>query len=409
MHKPLLFYCSFCATFLTVRVAGVWDATFESTFPAEEACTAIVATSGSVYVGTWNGTVLQWTPGGGWSYMFDPNSTTAGGPIFYLGLWGGFLYAGGSFTVGLNVGQPLTLNHIAKININTGELSSVGGGLSGYARLRTMIVAQSESKYRGDFLYVGGVFDLAGGQAMNNVASYNGIDWSDLAGGLPISPPSQVTDGVHNLVVITTTSKRHQVLAGGRFDLGPNVAIFTESGTGGVWQPAGIGVGDVILDSNHNCDASFVQGFDTYVTKAVRKGNDAYLMLFDATHVNGYYQAPPCPPGPGYSPCGCPLGWSTAKLSIPMPNSLGLWDGGQGWSNVQIFEIWSNGISIFAYADFLPFGGSPTTIATYNGFYGLWSDLTVGGLDQGFSPGPNSMAVSSLGLFLATQRPKRWQ
>jgi hypothetical protein len=381
-----------CATF-----AG-WDNSFESGFPPSETCRSILATSTTVYVGTEQGRLLKWTPAQGWSFL---TSNFVVGPIRFLGLYGGSLYIGGDFIWGYNSGQWVELNKVARFDFTTGQFSTLGGGISG--TLRTMVVVSTGSRYREDFLYVGGFLSQAGGNSIRNIAAWNGNDWYDLQGGLNVTSPPKPTDGVHSIVVYTGGSK-HRVLVAGRFDLSPNVALFTEYSSGGSWTPAGSGLRVAGYDEYDNCQLKTWQGLETHGKNMVRLGSRAFMNTFETSWVNGFYE----PVGCGNCLCGYDCSYlSYATASITTPYDLSIWDGGHGWINVELWSMWSNGSQIYAYADIAPFDGFYNTIAVYSS--GTWIDLTHGGVTGGFFEGPNSMATSSLGLFLATDTPKRWQ
>ncbi len=383
--------------YTSVTALAGWDTSFSSAFPPDKSCASILATADTVYVGTDDGSLLKWTPGAGWSYL-TPNLVN--GPIRFIGIYAGQFFIGGDFSTGYNGGDWVTLNNVAQVNLSNGQFIALGNGVVGV--LRTMVVAPDDSKYRGDFLYVGGYLSQAGGQPIAHIAAWNGWDWYNLEGGLP-SSHWYTTDGVHSMVV-DRFSRKHELIVVGRFDVGPNVSKFVESSDGGTWTPVGTGFQICGYDPYDNCVFKVYQGRATYAHNAVKLGTNVYMQTFETSWVNGYFILDPCPE----CTCGAAArGFDFAKLGIRNPTTLTVWT----WqSGPAISSIWSDGNQMYAYADFPPYQTVAPfdTVALYSS--GVWVDLTGGGLEGlGICEGPNSMGKSTLGLFLATSVPRRWQ
>jgi hypothetical protein len=168
------------------------------------------------YIARWNGTTLQ-PLGGGLRLSYDEADVRA------LAVYNNELYAAGEFD--LAGGQPA--NGIARWNgatwspVGTG-LQRVGSGTPGYGRALHV--------YNGS-LIVGGEFDRAGGAVVDNIARWNGSNWSAM--GIGSFAP------VYALETFGT-----QLIAAGQFQLGSGVAMpgawdgFSWSALGG--NPAGI-------------------------------------------------------------------------------------------------------------------------------------------------------------------------
>lgn len=104
----------------------------------------------------------------------------------------GVLYAGGNFT---QAGTANNVNNIAKWDGT--QWSKLGSGLSGVTNtLVAAIATDSQSN-----LYAGGAFSIAGGNSANNIAKWDGTQWSVLSGGVSDSVISIVVDGSDNLYV----------------------------------------------------------------------------------------------------------------------------------------------------------------------------------------------------------------
>jgi len=91
------------------------------------------------------------------------------GSVTGLAVYGGYVYAGGSFT---NAGG-VAVNHIARWNGSCWD--PMGSGVNG--RVRDIVV------HLGD-VYAGGSFTTAGGNTANHIAKWDGSSWSALGSGV---------------------------------------------------------------------------------------------------------------------------------------------------------------------------------------------------------------------------------
>jgi trimeric autotransporter adhesin len=109
----------------------------------------------------------NWTGMGGYAGAAGPvNATAVDGS--------GNLYIGGEFTA---VGD-LPVNYIAKWNgTNWSALGTGLQGTNGWANVYALMVSGSD-------LYAAGRFTMAGGVAANNIAKWNGTNWSALGSGI---------------------------------------------------------------------------------------------------------------------------------------------------------------------------------------------------------------------------------
>src|SRR5690606_27508961 len=118
------------------------------------------------------------------------------GPGLYVGGW--FHTAGGQTTPGV-------------ARWSGSAWSSVGAGLDFPASQPLVNSFVQFDDGSGSALYVGGVFELAGGQSARNIAKWNGTTWSHVGSGLGAGG-----DWVNALSVFDDGSAE-TLIAGGRF------------------------------------------------------------------------------------------------------------------------------------------------------------------------------------------------
>jgi hypothetical protein len=177
-------------------------------------------------IASWNGTT--WTPLGTGinelpvgNYYYD---------VVALAVYNNELYAAGSFDTAGN----MPANNIAKWN--GASWAPVGGGVKGYvvsgvdtaqARIDAMTV------YNGE-LYVAGNFYSAGGVVVNNIAKWNGSNWSAVGTGIG-------TNSGNTLTALTTWNGL--LYAGGHFShAGSLPATNIASWNGSTWAALGAGL-----------------------------------------------------------------------------------------------------------------------------------------------------------------------
>ncbi len=129
---------------------------------------------------------------GTWSNYFSPG---VDGNVYSIVVSGSNVYVGGSFA---NSGTT-ALSCIASYNTGTIEWSSLGSGMSG---TNQAVYAISLS---GSNIYAGGVFDHAGGVSANNIAEWDGSNWTALG------------NGVLSTVNTVSVAQQRYVYAGGSF------------------------------------------------------------------------------------------------------------------------------------------------------------------------------------------------
>ncbi len=189
-------------------------------------------------IAKWNGT--KWSAlGGGVSRTNPPSSYAA---VYSIAVVGTDVYIGGNFdTVGC-----ISANGIARWDGNA--WSAVGGGVSGGSVNPGTVYALALD---GTDLYVGGSFTQAGTTSANNIAKWDGSNWSALGSG--------VDGGANPPYVKAVAAKNGQVYVGGTISTAGGVSaagIARWDGTN--WLPLASGFTGSI-------NAISVEGSDVYV------------------------------------------------------------------------------------------------------------------------------------------------
>lgn len=181
-------------------------------------------------IAMWNGS--KWSAVGGGVTMVE-GGTPDLGEVYALAYGNNTLYAGGYF----NRAGGKTVNYVAQY-VN-GEWSGLGSGV----RLEDFSTDTPINAllFRSGVLYVGGNFTAAGGKPIDLLASWDGANWSEVAGGIP----DEGFDQVYALA-----SAPSGLVAGGLFRIiadkrVDNVALLA----GGEWQALGQGIADDFGDA----------------------------------------------------------------------------------------------------------------------------------------------------------------
>jgi len=150
--------------------------------------------------------------------------------FFDDGFSGGALYAAGDF---LNAGGVPATGIARWDGVSWSALDS-GIELVGNYRVFALAVYDDG---RGEALYAGGYFYVAGGTAVNGLGRWNGYSWSAVGGG--VSPPIVLSLNVFD----DGFDARPALYAGGHFDLAGGLdAASVARWNGAYWSPLGEGI-----------------------------------------------------------------------------------------------------------------------------------------------------------------------
>jgi len=189
------------------------------------------------YIARWDGT--QWHPftSGGQSGMGPVQNNME---VIALTVYDGDLIAGGRFiTAG---GQ--TVNHIARWDGMQWHPFIAGGQTGvGVLGVSTFQAVASLTVYDGD-LIVGGRLQTAGGQTVNRIARWDGSEWHPLASGGQIGMSGGDNTQVHALTVWN-----YNLIASGRFTTAGGQTVNNIARWNGYsWQPFVIGCDPIGVD-----------------------------------------------------------------------------------------------------------------------------------------------------------------
>ncbi len=157
----------------------------------------------------------------------------------------GLLYAGGSFTTA--GGNPA--NYIAVWNGS--DWLPVGNGIGNNSAVFAIAIDGANN------VYAGGSFSIAGGVSANNIAFFNGFGWTSVGIGI-----NNGTDNVVKAIEVSPTTGR--VYVGGDFEVAGgqvvnHIAIYDGAGS---WFPIpGAGLGSVGVNNHVNAISIVQVGF----------------------------------------------------------------------------------------------------------------------------------------------------
>jgi trimeric autotransporter adhesin len=256
---------------LQSAVIGTWDTQFGLPFPgvAGDVYALAIDGNGNVYVGGRFSAVggvninvsnvARYNPNSGtWDNLGGGVTSSGGGfvAVYALAVSGNDVYVGGIFN---QAGGSSGFNNVARYNPNSGTWDNLGGGVS-FGGSGGQVNALAVS---GNDVYMGGFFDQAGGSSgFNNVARYNPNSgtWDNLGGGVTSS-------GGGFVAVYALAVSGNDVYVGGIFNQAGSVSannVARYNPNSGTWDNLGGGV------------TSSGGGFAAVYALAV-SGNDVYV------------------------------------------------------------------------------------------------------------------------------------
>lgn len=360
--------------FFSVVLAGLgytqswtWDTSF-STNGINGLVTGLAVYGGNVYAGgTFNNAggvgannIARWD-GSSWS----PLGSGVNNHVREIVVNGHDVYVGGNFTTA--GGNPA--NHIAKWNILTNSWSTLNGGVDG----KVYAIAVSNFK-----VYVGGDFQHAGGSTVvNNIAVYDILTgtWSALGDGITfagtICDDYEILTGWSDAIVYDILMKADGVFVGGKFnkagsvDDANNIALWN----GSIWKSRGSGIQPYYI-------WQFVLSLATNWTN-IFAGTSAIFEGMDGLYGDLFFAEV--------------FKWSSGKDWSSIGDAYYFdsdgWD--IGWPNIHALDYDGTSSILFAGGDFTPYpftyveGGisypdlKSNFIAQWDG--SNWSPLTDGG------------------------------
>jgi hypothetical protein len=227
---------------------AVWDGSGWSTLgtgvggPYDQVNAVAVSAHYVLVGGSFTNGAGQYVPGLGrwdgsnWQFGYLNNQS---GSVKALALSssGTNLFVGGSFT-NVTVNNTVAVNNIFVVD-SSGTVSALGSGVSGFVKCPTCGGVES-LLVSGTNLYVGGIFTNAGGLIVNNIAVWDGNNWSALGGGVGGNVGAMTLIGT-NLYVGGGFTNADVVSAN-------DIAVWNGYG----WSSMGSGVGTANDDANGN-------------------------------------------------------------------------------------------------------------------------------------------------------------
>jgi len=187
-----------------------------------------------------------------WSALVGPNGEGADGTVFAMTMFRGELIVGGSF---LEAGGE-TVSGIASWDGTDWEPLVGSTGAIGVSILPLGFVS-ALTVYNGD-LYVGGMFQRAGGFDVDNIARWNGSEW------FPVTGPSgfgTTLDGSDIAPVFDLTAVDGQLIAAGGFNAAGGVAANSVAAwNGSVWSSVGQPIENITVLAAENYNGRLVVG-----------------------------------------------------------------------------------------------------------------------------------------------------
>ena len=345
------------------------------------------------YVIIYNLTDQQWHTPGGNAPNGQVNAILANYPNIYYG--GAFSYAGGIQTSG-----------VVSYNVLTKTWSALGTGLGGYAGLFNDGPVVKALAIYANSLYVGGIFNTAGGVTVHNLARFdlNSNTWYDVGGGVSTCSTLLCTPMVNALYFAGGI-----LFVGGYFE---NAGTYTVNNvaewSGGAWYPltdstsslTGTNGSVYAIGMNQANSDIYLGGSFTTPAAKITRWNGAHWYTVGSGTLNGDVNAI------DYVGSNLYIGGSFTNAGGSGANYLARSSGGGNWVAVGgsvdgvVRALADNLSELLVCGDFNNAGALLVKhVARWNG--SQWKALGsgVGGV-QGFSVNPSVNAIDIDGPFV---------
>ena len=314
--------------------------------------------------------LAKWN-GSRWSALTTGLGLGVDGDVYALAVSGSQVYVGGTFRAAGNV----SANNIAVWN--GGAWAALGSGVGTNVNDNGRVNAISIS---GTDVYVGGVFSNAGAVAANNIAKWNGGNWSALGAGLGAG--GYLYSAMVEAIAISGTN----VFVGGSFTNAGNVTVNNIARWDGArWNALGSGI-------NNSVYALALTGNDLYAGGVFT--NAGGISANNIAHWNGSsWSALGAGVGNPTDYCfvlalavrgtNVYVGGTFTNIGAGAVNGIARWDGAQ-WNTLGssiaggVTAIGISGTNVYAGGWFAEAGGvsNANSIAVWNGIN--WATLGSG-------------------------------
>jgi hypothetical protein len=281
-----------------------------------------------------------------------------------LAVSGRDVYAGGNFS---NAGGT-PANHIARWNGTNWSTLGSGVGETNYDDPTVYAMAVS-----GNDLYVGGRFSLAGGIPANNIAKWNGTNWSALGSGI-----GPWLDAGSALVYALAVSGSN-LYAGGIFTVaGGNPANYIAKWDGNNWSALGSGMDDLghppayvtslaVMDGDLYAGGGFTTAGGVFVRCVARWNGSSWSALCSGMEMDGWTAggeptSTPYVHALAVSGSNLYVGGRFTSAGNANPNHIAKWNG-KSWSalgsgmDYDVRVLAATGDELFAGGIFTTAGG----------------------------------------------------
>ena len=245
---------------------------------------------------------------------------------------GDYIFVGGSFTIISNI----TANNIAMFHVPSGTWSALGSGVSGgeFNCFGHCILSLSVDKDGN--LYAGGWFDKAGDVEANRIAKWNGDHWSALGSG--------ITGGTQSKVNTIAIDNENNIYVAGQFTTAGSISANNIAKWDGTeWTALGTGLNSSTLalalnnDGNLFAAGLFTMAGNVSASKIAMWDGNEWSSL--GSGIGGNYVQSMKFDNNG----NLYVGGDFSKAGEIYLSGLAIWNG-EIWSSLPLINIWEKNI-----------------------------------------------------------------